>query len=372
MRIRLAALTTFLAAGIIWFGGSPKPDDLAATCINSKATRSERIAACTTLIGQDDTAPVYRHLFLTRRAWAHSYNGHYERALADVNHAMELQPENYQTWVMRAQIKSASGDHDAALADYDRVSQAFPEKGYVTWEKAKFLEGTGEREAALAIYERLHADYPNISEVAEKIASYHTDSGNHELAFGLVSKAAVRWPEQAWVYDQLFMLHILYSGDAESALKAAKTRAELQPDVYFELLSPVAVHLTVGDEQEGILYADQYIKWRADKATAELSWLNRIRRTFSNPSWEQEYVLAYRPFLYETFGRRDLAREAFRSYFEETNQDAEQGMINALENSGLTPSIDKSSDRNSRIDQLIDQYFDHDDLKLSWLPRRDG
>ncbi len=100
MRVRLAALITVCAAALLWFGPSPETEDPAGICVSTKAPRSDVIAACTNLINAQITTSEYRHLFLTERAWAHRRNGSFKRAVADVDHALALQPENVTAQVV--------------------------------------------------------------------------------------------------------------------------------------------------------------------------------------------------------------------------------------------------------------------------------
>ena len=360
MRIRLAALTTFLAAGIIWFGGNPKPDDLAAACINFKGTRSEVIAACTTLIDQDGTAEEHRHLLLTKRAWVYRCNGQYDLALADVNQALELQPENSQTWILRARINRASGNYDAARDDFSQVSEAFPDDAYVTWEKAKFLEDIGEREAALAIYQRLQADYPNTSEVAESIVSYHFDSGNHEFALDLASNAAVRWPEEDWVYLTQLLYALNYTGDHESALDAATELARLKSKLEYELLMPALIHLKIGDEKAGVGYVSKYADAAVERALADMDFFSRWYRRI--PNWVvlgQDEEWLYRYMMFAALGRTDLAKAEIEVFLRDTGRNGRKILLKVVAATGVTVSPEAQAGSEEHLNEVIATYLEH-------------
>lgn len=201
MTVRLAALITTCAAALLWYSEPLKSEDLAGTCVSSKAPRSDVIAACTNLIEDEGTTPEFRHLYLTERAWSYRSDDKFDLAIADVDHALEMQPDNYKTWILRAKIHEANDDHELALADYDKAVEIGSESSFTHWKRARFLDCHGNRSEAFKGFQRALDLNPNASNAAYYMVVYLFDTDGFEQAALEIEDAIKRWPHKIWPYE---------------------------------------------------------------------------------------------------------------------------------------------------------------------------
>ena len=96
------------------------------TCNRASVPASERLAACTREINSgllQDADLSIAYLF---RGVAYATSDDVERALADYNEAIRLDPRNVLAYTRRAGVYLRRGDFDTAIADYSEVIQIEP------------------------------------------------------------------------------------------------------------------------------------------------------------------------------------------------------------------------------------------------------
>ncbi len=116
----LSLATLFAAAGI---------PGTAAEC-KEGASDEKALSACTAYIDSAQYQGKELAVGFYRRAIAHGNFAETPQAQADINKAIELDPENGQYYFVRANIQWATGsaerDEKAALADYDKAIALMP------------------------------------------------------------------------------------------------------------------------------------------------------------------------------------------------------------------------------------------------------
>ena len=134
------------------------------------------------------------------RALAHEALGNHEEALADINRAIEMEPDNAHFYIRRAQFwQNALPDFDAALADLNRAVEIAPDNAEAYSERGAFYQ-------------------------------YHTD--DLEAALADRSRALELDPEGPWRYhDRAAVLRQLRRDD--EALADLDACLELDPDYYW-------------------------------------------------------------------------------------------------------------------------------------------
>jgi len=85
------------------------------------------IAGCTAIINSRQSTAVQRSAAYTNRARAFLRRDQADRALADFDLAVMLDPRNSRAWANRGDFYSAMGEFDRAVEDYDRAIAANPE-----------------------------------------------------------------------------------------------------------------------------------------------------------------------------------------------------------------------------------------------------
>ena len=110
-------------------------DDLAArvpVCENrdGHASASDRVAACSAILGGAPLAPAAEAMAHVNRAWAYSLEGRMGEARADYDIALTLNPGSYVIYNERALFNLRVGRLDAALSDYDTALKIAPQTAY--------------------------------------------------------------------------------------------------------------------------------------------------------------------------------------------------------------------------------------------------
>src|SRR5215471_3757640 len=124
---------------------SPAFADDADTC--ARAAGDERIAACTRVIaaGRGNLAWAFNN-----RGNAYQRKGDNDRAIADYDQAIRLDPKNAASYANRGGAYLGKGDNDRAMADYDQAIKLDP-KEPAAWNNRCWLRTTiGQLEGALA------------------------------------------------------------------------------------------------------------------------------------------------------------------------------------------------------------------------------
>ena len=101
--------------------------------------------------------------WLRLRGQLHRRQGHWQEAMADFGHVVELRPDLADAWAARAEAANECGRHDQALADAEQALRLDPRHLFAWCFKALVLiqlgrvdDGRAELEAAL----RVEPDYP--------------------------------------------------------------------------------------------------------------------------------------------------------------------------------------------------------------------
>ena len=140
-----------------------KPDDPAMRRIDAqvRAIQGETEAAMATLDDLIANPPDASDLALNleERARLKARTGDLPGAGADLDRAIELEPEHGFLWQSRAQIKAARGDRDGALADFEEALSREPDNEAAIAGRNELLEQDGYADCDLdqdqqAIYDR--------------------------------------------------------------------------------------------------------------------------------------------------------------------------------------------------------------------------
>jgi len=121
----------------------------------------------------------------------------YERAIADYDRAIELNPEDAAAHYNRGNAYADLEDYERAIADYDRAIELNPEL-------AQAHSNRGSAYAALEDYERAIADYDRAIELNPELAQAHSNRGlayadleDYERAIADYDRAIELNPEDA-------------------------------------------------------------------------------------------------------------------------------------------------------------------------------
>ncbi len=133
-------------------GGMAAAGDALVDCLSDDNGR--RIDGCSALIDDPKVAPGQRSFAYGMRALAYSLRGVFDKALADYDKAIDLNPDyavalNNRAWVFFKLGRSEDGAHDV-----ERALQLSPGSPYALDTRAHIHQADGDADAAFADYER--------------------------------------------------------------------------------------------------------------------------------------------------------------------------------------------------------------------------
>ncbi len=144
-----------------------------------------RFVSCSQLIarGKRETKSNQIAAYISR-ASAYRAKGDYDRALADLDKALQLDPKSAPALLERASIYHVKGEFGRAIADYDRALKLDKDSAAALSGRARAYRGKGDLEKALA-------DFDEAVRLDPKSASTHVDRGAIYQAQGDFDRAIV-------------------------------------------------------------------------------------------------------------------------------------------------------------------------------------
>lgn len=102
------------------------------------------------------------------RGRARAVAGDYEAALADSNHAVELDDKNIYNFLNRADVFRMMGDPEKALADLKKSQEIDEKNPYIYKMRGEIYDEMGEKETALAAYKDYWKYAPNVRDIPDE------------------------------------------------------------------------------------------------------------------------------------------------------------------------------------------------------------
>ena len=182
-RLTLIAVPAFFA----FLMGVPVLADDRADCAGSNPDRS--ISGCTRIIEAGEEPSENLALAYYNRGRSYSDKGDYDRAIADYDRAIELQPSYVIAYNNRGAAYGSKGDYDRAIADYDKAIQLQPDyavaynnRGWVYFKKGQYDRAIADADRAI----QLQPDYAYAYDTRGS-----THAANGDLAKALIDYRAV-------------------------------------------------------------------------------------------------------------------------------------------------------------------------------------
>ncbi len=132
-------------------GAKATPRDVVA-CAQDRV-QDLAIAGCTRIIEDAKQKPKARGVAFYNRGNAYVLKGDHDKAVADFDEALKLEPKNASIYNNRGNARSDKGESDAAMADFDAAIKANPRYAAAYFNRANALAAKGETERALKDYD---------------------------------------------------------------------------------------------------------------------------------------------------------------------------------------------------------------------------
>ena len=91
----------------------------------------------------------------TRRALVYRDRGEHDRAVADFSEAIRLQPDGVTAYLARGMLYSVKGEYERTIVDLDQALRLNPQLGQAYYYRGFAFEKTGERDKAIADYRKV-------------------------------------------------------------------------------------------------------------------------------------------------------------------------------------------------------------------------
>ena len=134
------------------------------------------------------------------RAIAYLSKGDYDRALADLNEAIQLQPGRVVAYFNRATVYLAKQDVDRALADLNQTIKRQPDFALAYLQRGGVYSAKGDADHALADLNQAIALQPRAAVFYSGRGAFHADRDDHDRAIADFSQAITLQPDLIVAY----------------------------------------------------------------------------------------------------------------------------------------------------------------------------
>jgi len=132
-------------------------------CLNKGKAFSldEQIGGCTAVLQSDRTSSGNRAVAYSNRGIAYADKKDYDRAIADFNEAIKINPNLAIAYNNRGSAVQSKGDYDRAIADYSEAIRINPNYAVAYSNRGNLYQAQGRRKEAIADFRRALAIDPS-------------------------------------------------------------------------------------------------------------------------------------------------------------------------------------------------------------------
>lgn len=237
-------------------------------------------------------------------------------ALEDANRAIELSPDDSETWLQRGKVERYLGDTSAAINDFTRSIQIYDASGEAYLNRGYAYTDTGEYDEAREDFERiLDVDPNNVDALQGRIEAYLEAIDNdkpwndYDLDAALVDANTALMQDDSNPISYLLRGKVLNRlGQPEAALEDLNRTVSSAPTMAWGYLERGYIHGTLGETDDAVVDFQ-----RAIELDPEDSWL----------------YAALGDVLYDA-DRDSEALEAYRLHVEKAGDEAEDYILERI------------------------------------------
>jgi tetratricopeptide (TPR) repeat protein len=246
------------------------------------------IAACTKIINSKKESKGDRAWAYSNRGVGYENKGDRDRALADYNEAVRLDPKNGDAFRNRGGIYDLKGDRDRAIANYDEALRLNTRDGVAYFNRGNIYESKGDHERAITDYNEAIRLNPKDGDAYLNRGTVYVNKGDNDRAIADLNQAIRLDPKSAEAYTN--------RGEAYSS-KGDYGRAIADLDQAISLKTEYAYAYY----QRGLAFKK---KGQADRALADLDKAIGFDATFT-------IAIALRAQVYRAKGDIERAKADF-------------------------------------------------------------
>jgi serine/threonine-protein kinase len=210
--------------------------------------------------------------YYQQRSQLHSTLGAYSPALDDINRAIELDPEEMDHLVQRGINFREMGELDAALEDLNQAVFTVPENPYYRAELGLTYSEIGELTTAMDELNQAIEIDPNNNFSLGVRAEILLKMGDWPLALDDLNKAIEIDPNEVWYLDQLATIYAWLLGDFDQALGLFNQAIELEPNTGWRYNDRAIVNRELGNIDAALADHETAIQRNPDEVW---NYLNR-------------------------------------------------------------------------------------------------
>jgi len=258
-------LAIVLMIGLAAGSASARADDAADWQLCTGGSSQSDINACTRIIHRgesnlSDLSVAYNNLGL-----GHAKRGNNDIAVADLDQAINLNPENATAYNNRGFTYNNMGEYDRAIADLDQAlgldpqhATAYNNRGLAYENKGDYDRAIADLSLALSLNPRLVVAYDNRGYAYQRKGVYDRALADYDEAIRLQSDDAELYNKRGNVY---------YSkGDYDLALVDYNRAVKLKPDFALAFLNGGNTRLVRGEYDRAIADYDKAISLNSNDA----------------------------------------------------------------------------------------------------------
>jgi tetratricopeptide (TPR) repeat protein len=232
---------------------SPAFADDADTCV--KAAVDERFAACTRVIaaGQGNLAWAY-----TNRGDVYLVTGDSDRAIADYDQAIRLDPKYAVAYNNRGSAYQDKGDNDRAIADHDTAIRLDPTYAHAYRNRGMAYWAKGDNDRAIADYDQAIRLDPKYAVAYNNRGSAYQDKGDNDRAIADHDTAIRLDPKYAHAYRNRGTAYRA-KGDNDRAIADYDEAIRLDPKYAIAYNNRGVAYRNKGDNDRAIADHDRAI-----------------------------------------------------------------------------------------------------------------
>jgi tetratricopeptide (TPR) repeat protein/rhodanese-related sulfurtransferase len=194
-----------------------------------KADADRKIAACSQLLARGVKVDAHhRFAYYFNRSKAYNVKRQYDSALADLDAASVLDPENEAVFYGRAEVYRRKGELDRALTNYDASILRSPRGAVAYFGRGQTYLRKGELERALGDFNSAVRNDPKSSEAYSGRGQVYLRQGNYDRALTEYDEVIRLDPMDSDAYLDRAEVH-MRRGDYEIAIKDAEQAIRLDP-----------------------------------------------------------------------------------------------------------------------------------------------
>ncbi|MEG4346608.1 tetratricopeptide repeat protein, partial [Microcoleus sp. A003_D6] len=268
--------------------------------------RKRELVRIQTLIDEDGQTPEQKAELFFEQALLYRSAEQYAKAIASYDKALEIKPDDHETWKNRGYALGNLGRWEEEIASYDKALEIKPDY-HETWKSRGYALGNlGRWEEEIASYDKALEFKPDDHEARNYRGVALGNLGRLEEAIADFDKALEIKPEkdEPW-YNRGISLGNL--GRLEAAIASYDKALEIKPD-YHEAWNNRGISLyNLGRLEEAIASYDKALEFKPDYLHEV--WYNRGYALGNLGRWEEaiasyDKALEIKPDLHEAWYNR--------------------------------------------------------------------